>query len=191
MVSGHTYFTTNYALGLYELVRNHAYGATRKNQRVRVTCITAIVALTVSEQLLEIYVVTLDRFHYTMDVYMALVVTFLIYTNIVPARVAKKWWRFGWHSDDQDPDIWIRKHKSQSEVFVPECCVPFCMFAGREHTFSDVQYIGVINNYLPDAEKEKLAEDCGMSLEEFNYIVRYHERKNSPGKDCIECLRGF
>merc|ERR1719401_1786366 len=122
MVSGHTYFTTNYALGLYELVRNHAYGATRKNQRVRVTCITAIVALTVSEQLLEIYVVTLDRFHYTMDVYMALVVTFLIYTNVVPARVAKKWWRLGGYSEEPGgPDAKIRKLKSQSEVFVPEC----------------------------------------------------------------------
>merc|ERR1719401_3422487 len=133
MVSGHTYFTTNYALGLYELVRNHAYGATRKNQRVRVTCITAIVALTVSEQLLEIYVVTLDRFHYTMDVFMALVVTFLIFTNVVPARVAKAWWRCGWYSDavEKNPEKYIKSRtlKSQSEVFVPECCVPFCMFA--------------------------------------------------------------
>jgi len=50
----------------------------------------------IGEQMIEIYCVLLSRFHYSMDVVMALVVTFLLYTNGAVAVFAKQWELRGW-----------------------------------------------------------------------------------------------
>jgi len=88
MYSGHTYFTTLYALGLYEVVRiltRNVDGAGR------VIALSSVALLAVLEQLVEVWCVLRSHFHYSMDVFLAIMVTFLFYTNGGVAVFAK-WW---------------------------------------------------------------------------------------------------
>jgi len=88
MYSGHTYFTTLYALGLYEL----SFYFTREWPRWwRMFALFVVMAITMGEQIVEVYFVLLNRFHYTMDVVMAILFTFLFFTNGAIAEFTKKW----------------------------------------------------------------------------------------------------
>lgn len=92
MFSGHTYFTTLYALGTYEL----SVSFTREWPPCwRRILLLPMLFLAVGEQSLEIYLVLLNRFHYSMDVVVAIVMTFLIFSNGWVAQLAKHWVWFG------------------------------------------------------------------------------------------------
>jgi len=142
LISGHTYFTTIFALGVYELSRK----VTRqlpKNHIAKIASISFIVLLGIGEQILEVYFVTVDRFHYTMDIYMALVLTLLIYTNVIPAMIAKWWFCLG-NEAPKDMAYVADVLESQADVVVPVCCFPFCCFSGRQHTFDDLHMANLI-----------------------------------------------
>jgi len=170
MYSGHTYFTTLYALGLLELTRMH----TRRfgnNSKTRLVIVSFVFLICVSEQLLEIVLMLMNRFHYTMDVFMAIVMTFLLFTNGSVCKFAK-WW-YHWRPDKEDRDAqnhgemiddipeeflqWLREHsniwalvpkqeiRSEGDVWTPLCCVPFCCFWGRTHLISDKVFHHMIN----------------------------------------------
>lgn len=159
MWSGHTYVTTLYGLAVYELVKN---ATKNKPSIVRYPLIAFVFAITVGEQMLEVYCVLLNRFHYTMDVAMAILLVFLFYTNGSISVVAKWWVLYPRKRDrelsqesrmqiqnaleETDPElanavVVLRAEDLQSDgdVFVPPCCVPFCCFAGGQHIFSDVE----------------------------------------------------
>merc|ERR1712070_1348505 len=38
----------------------------------------------------------------------------------------------------------IDKLRSDGDVFLPPCCVPFCCLAGREHIFSDEEILNIL-----------------------------------------------
>jgi len=162
MYSGHTYFTCLYALGLVELVRMHTRRLGHKSLP-RVLMIAGVMILCVGEQILEVTLVLQNRFHYTMDVFMAILLTMLIYTNGT-VSVFAKWW-FHWEPGQEDkedelheqrmselpPEVtaWLEKNhhdwalvpkaevRSEGDVWTPICCVPFCFFWGRTHLVSD------------------------------------------------------
>lgn len=109
MYSGHTYLTTLYALGLYEVVRIVTREWDARNRR---TAVIFVAVLGISEQVLEITIVLRNHFHYSMDVSVAIMFTFLFYTNGGIA-VTTKWWSnsdinqvgklyFGKKIDDRD-----------------------------------------------------------------------------------------
>jgi len=57
----------------------------------RMFALFVVMAITMGEQIVEVYFVLLNRFHYTMDVVMAILFTFLFFTNGAIAEFTKKW----------------------------------------------------------------------------------------------------
>lgn len=90
MYSGHTYFTSLYALALVEAVQHRVR---QDSERVpvldwRVVVVTLFVLI---EQAVEITLVLENRFHYTMDVVMAIILSLLLFTNSSVLIFAKRW----------------------------------------------------------------------------------------------------
>lgn len=94
LYSGHTYFTCLYALGLVELVWCKTSHLQPHWHRIAMTVVCLV---TVCEQILEISMVIANRFHYTMDVMMAILLTFLFFTNSSIIVSAKAWVRWEGH----------------------------------------------------------------------------------------------
>jgi len=101
MFSGHTFVVTLFALGAYEMMRafrlenfSHKWTPARK-RCVKMWALSSWAAFTVAEQCVEVLCVERSHFHYSMDVFMAIVITFLIYTNGVIAVFAKHWATWG------------------------------------------------------------------------------------------------
>jgi len=156
MWSGHTYFTCLYALGTYELAKIAVREFTVRQQAL----VCGIIALVgVLEQCIEIYFVLLNRFHYTSDIVMAIVMTFLFYTSGSIAVAAKQWARFlvTWpqcmecadssrftiYKEDDEGDhrqglrYWPWALRSSGSVFIPPCFSPLCCKSMRQHIFHD------------------------------------------------------
>jgi len=94
MYSGHTFFTCLYALALIELCRQHipkdtafVFWCVTKRDII----ITLVYIFCILEQVVEISFVVMDRFHYVMDVAMAILLTLLFFTNGTIAIAAKTW----------------------------------------------------------------------------------------------------
>jgi hypothetical protein len=171
LYSGHTYFTCLYALGLVELV----WCKTRHWQRRwHYTALTVVSLLAVGEQVLEVAMVIENRFHYTMDVMMAILLTFLFYTNSTIIISAKSWVHWHGHVSPSAQEAlldksrarilvsmqevnglseWLARHKHlhivssdrhkpDGDIWVPFCCVPFCMQYGRHHVYCDNHRVG-------------------------------------------------
>eukprot|EP00929_Paragymnodinium_shiwhaense_P011979 TRINITY_DN11846_c0_g1_i2.p1 TRINITY_DN11846_c0_g1~~TRINITY_DN11846_c0_g1_i2.p1 ORF type:complete len:491 (+),score=52.44 TRINITY_DN11846_c0_g1_i2:137-1609(+) len=104
MYSGHTYFTCLYALGLLELLRTkwktrgHPTEEQRRSSANRRRMALIICAfLCFMQQSLEIYLVLRNRFHYTSDIVMAVLITFLFYTNSSICVNSKSWKHWDGH----------------------------------------------------------------------------------------------
>lgn len=121
MFSGHTFFVTLYALGLYEVAliwtnsvapkqvlqkesrepRLHgcSYWVYNKikgwspgaKAAFRASVLVFVSVLAIGQQFFEIYFVLLSHFHYTSDVIVALMFTFLFYSNGAISIFAKQW----------------------------------------------------------------------------------------------------
>jgi hypothetical protein len=178
MYSGHTFCVTLFALGCYESLRillegkgvrqrmdkakNAVEKATykvsggrndiRMYSVVKIASLTLLSVLAIGEQAVEIYFVMLSRFHYSSDILVALVVTFLFYTNSAIAIFAKQWelrglnvfsmlsgCRIGGPPTSVGKDEWEEKDMwiSKGDVYIPWCCIPFCCMSGRGHLYSD------------------------------------------------------
>jgi len=98
MYSGHTFTVTLFALGLYELIRIVRPAQRFKKHAIlaKMACLTGLTVITIGEQAIEIYAVEKSRFHYTSDIIVALIMTFLLYTNGVIAVASKMWSVHGW-----------------------------------------------------------------------------------------------
>jgi len=130
--SGHTYFVTLFSLGLYDLTRKHTrvWGAkmgfaTRLFVGTALSCIVAA----------DVACILMNRFHYSMDVFLALLITLLLYTNVAVA-LSIEWWAEGWaprsvacpHCNS------ISSPGQLHEVMIPPCCFPFCAVAEGSYT---------------------------------------------------------
>jgi hypothetical protein len=203
MYSGHTFTVTLFALGFYEMVRLfnvHRFG--RFGTITKIVVLVTIGTLSVLEQILEIALVEETRFHYTTDVIVALVLTFLFYTNGPIVIVAKCWADHGfciWHWNKKECVPPEEKYLcesnildngtlteeeldemnalvSRADILVPPCCVPFCCLAGREHIYSDNQLKKLIKLY---AKHSKMfgEPDHEPNSEHVNYSRDYQEVK--------------
>lgn len=167
MYSGHTFTVTLFGLGIYELIRIKSVHR-RTGAGWKMALLTIVALGTLVEQAFEIYAVESTRFHYTMDVLMALVVTFLVYTNGPIAICAKQWAHKGFQfsdpcrlnkqhtrteedskkqpSSEHAPLEW-HTFVSRGDILIPVCCVPFCGYAGREHIYSDENLKDILTLY--------------------------------------------
>merc|ERR1712217_990392 len=120
-MGGHTFVTCLYALGLVELVFKLTWkwrDNLQMSETLRKVVLYGVGMVLLGEQCLEIYLVLLDRFHYTMDVLMAVLLALLWYTNSTLAIAAKTWYQYGNEPGTPLPD--------GGKVWVPFCCFPFC-----------------------------------------------------------------
>jgi len=78
MWSGHTYFVTLFAFGLFEVTR---LSLRSTSARVRLAAEFLVAFVAILEQSVEVYCVLRSRFHYTADVVMAVFVTYILFTN--------------------------------------------------------------------------------------------------------------
>jgi hypothetical protein len=126
MYSGHTYFTCLYALGILELLQKQA--ALKLVGRGTYWILTAIVLV---EQMFEVRLVLENRFHYFMDVFVAIVMTLFCYTN-GPIVIASNWWARNFHTAA------LVKDNGEGKIWVPPFCVPFCLFSRMDgyHTLT-------------------------------------------------------
>jgi len=179
MYSGHTYFTTLYALSLVELVQ------TRTSKTLASKLLLAfVVSFCVGEQILEATLVLKDRFHYTMDVVMAILLTFLWFTSAPVILAARKWanwdgpcaekgsceqthgaivelekgvmeqdwYKEHFHADSEFRVVHLGNHDaygSHGDLEVPRCCVPFCCCPGRHHLVLDEKFLHTAKEGIP------------------------------------------
>jgi len=145
MYSGHTYFTCLYAIGLLELTRRRL--VIRNVSATKRTVVLAfVVVVCVAQQAVEISLVIMSRFHYTMDVLLAVIITLLWYTN-GPLVLFSQWWaslfqkEFYAYNRIENDTMHVHNEKdsirAEGDLYIPPCCLPFwCLARGYHHFFS-------------------------------------------------------
>jgi len=212
MFSGHTFVVTLFALGCYEVLRiivNLADADSmeqtdedaslwndprRRTILMHVLSLSLLSLVAIGEQATEIYFVLRSRFHYSSDVFVALIMVFLLYTNVQIAVVAKQWEVLGplalipvakfpkglqtffykYFPESLLPDpVFLEPDKrelcafiSRGDAYVPWCCFPFCFSSGRAHIYNDA---GVSTLY--------------------SLYMRYKEKGNAQGPDNPELVK--
>lgn len=143
MWSGHTYLTCLYALGLYDLVKALSKDWSPSKRGV---LLFFVGTLAVTEQALEVYLVLKNRFHYTMDVVMAILITFLFYTNGTVSMVAD-WWTNLYSKP-------VASMYTDGDVTVPPCCFPFSLCVDRGFIFETRKFTQALHMLEGVHEKE-------------------------------------
>eukprot|EP00927_Polykrikos_kofoidii_P010098 TRINITY_DN14272_c0_g1_i1.p1 TRINITY_DN14272_c0_g1~~TRINITY_DN14272_c0_g1_i1.p1 ORF type:complete len:530 (-),score=70.17 TRINITY_DN14272_c0_g1_i1:67-1656(-) len=106
LFSGHTFAVTLFGLGLYELLRvTGSVKATSGRKCLKTITLSLLCVGTVGEQFLEIWIAESTRFHYTMDIILALVLTFLVYTNGAIAIASRQWCVRGFTAGRAPPSV--------------------------------------------------------------------------------------
>jgi len=86
MVSGHTYFAALFALSAYKMMMYHSMGTERKVVIRRVVKLVCIGCL-----LVEMFMVTMAKFHYTVDIFMAILLVLLSWDSAHIETMASDW----------------------------------------------------------------------------------------------------
>jgi len=174
MWSGHTHFVVIFAFGLHECVRL-AMLTYPKTHRVFAESIVGIVA--VLQQGIEIYFVLQDRYHYTADVVMAVLLAYLLFTSHFVSEVSYRWC---WHpltkkvmkeffSNVQNEmkksgvkysvnleSKWWRHGLNRGVVLTPACC---CLCPGTQHFMYNRRHVinifDSIQTLTKDLEKDQ------------------------------------
>jgi len=159
--SGHTFFTCLYILGVLQIVREMVKDHPELRPRTGTIIMWSMYAICIAEQCLEFALVIHNRFHYTLDVVMAIVMTLLVFTSS-PVCIAAKWWasdkqhakpakeavkdfdRFEKLAKEAKEHGFIlipaEEMRSEADIWLPVFCVPFCCLHGRHHLVSDAIY---------------------------------------------------
>eukprot|EP00913_Durusdinium_trenchii_P029428 g27586.t1 len=150
--SGHTYFTILYILALCDLLRR-ALGdpSTRlyvETKWKRKAILVSVYLACIAQQGIEIFLVMSNRFHYTTDVVLAVLLTFLWYTS-APVCIAAKWWaQLGTKSaqekeqpEDCGASVFggVLQVALSGDIWLPVFCLPFCCINGHHHVISETQ----------------------------------------------------
>jgi len=173
MWSGHTYFVTIFALGIYELAGNlvraddHRCGPCTGKMMRRIIQNTVMIVC-VGQQAFEIYFVLKSRFHYSGDIIMAVLMTFLLYTNSFIAIMSKDWVNL-WTMEEniQKPDNLYDAMNSNGDLFVPGCCCP-CVYKphGNQHIYHSDDIQAILDLALRgDRQKMQLNQDDVRNLQ--------------------------
>lgn len=153
LYSGHTYTTTLYILAILEML--DWWLAQKKTERKRhVIIMTVLYVVCTAEQVTEFVLVILNRFHYTVDVFQAVLFTFLWYTSAPISVLSKTWASLDGPTQSFEEcessrqikelgkiaktrgfgEVHIApKFRSEGDIWVPACCC----YHGRHHLVSD------------------------------------------------------
>mmetsp|Transcript_19756 Transcript_19756/g.35118 ORF Transcript_19756/g.35118 Transcript_19756/m.35118 type:complete len:496 (-) Transcript_19756:67-1554(-) len=161
--SGHTYFTCLYILGFLELLRSFLKKRLQhpETKRKAEYILWTVYAICITEQCIEIALVLQNRFHYTLDVVMAVIMTLLTFTSSPICIAAKRWANYGGGGEIahsavyQDPQVQELSKQanekgfmmvpssdmtSDGDIWLPVFCFPFCCLHGTHHLISDEHY---------------------------------------------------
>eukprot|EP00933_Yihiella_yeosuensis_P033653 TRINITY_DN27308_c0_g1_i1.p1 TRINITY_DN27308_c0_g1~~TRINITY_DN27308_c0_g1_i1.p1 ORF type:complete len:406 (+),score=34.74 TRINITY_DN27308_c0_g1_i1:136-1353(+) len=137
--SGHTYFVTLFALGLYDLTRRVSRQYVSKTpRRMLLILVGTVLAILV---MLDVVMILINRFHYTLDVLLAVLLTVLFYTNTI-VGISVEWWvdlfRTGKSTTNEGASgasspTSTETDENDGEVLIPPCCIPCWWWPGRRH----------------------------------------------------------
>mmetsp|Transcript_45156 Transcript_45156/g.130755 ORF Transcript_45156/g.130755 Transcript_45156/m.130755 type:complete len:850 (-) Transcript_45156:56-2605(-) len=138
MFSGHAYCYAIFSLGLYDLVRKHTAPL---GLLARPLCRFLAGAVLLVLMCCDVESAIANRFHYTMDIVIALVLSLLIFSSPAIAAATEFW------AVDLDAEhnflesvcagsSVARSDKDLGDLLVPPCCFPLCCFPGRYHLSS-------------------------------------------------------
>lgn len=145
--SGHTYFTILYILALCELLRKAVQDPDSRvfiaSPSKRKALVFSVYLVCIAQQCLEIFLVLSNRFHYTTDVVLAVLLTFLWYTS-APICIAAKWWaqlgtKMKQEKEEPEDMVLIPKSALSGDIWLPVFCFPFCCINGHHHVISETQ----------------------------------------------------
>jgi len=119
LLSGHTFVMLLYLLAVADLGQR-ATLLMESPQREICQALIGIFALCCTAA--DLYLIVINHFHYTVDVVMAIVMTFLLYTNAGMAVVVQ--WYVSEHGEGS------RNTEDNGMVWVPTAMFPFCCFGG-------------------------------------------------------------
>jgi hypothetical protein len=121
MLSGHTQAVIIFGLALFESVTitaNRFKKETRdKHYWKFYVAMRVVAAVVILQQMAEVYFVLKSRFHYSSDIFMALVVSYLVYTSSAMAWLGNKWIEqgFTWWKSQED-DAWKKLSRSLTGI---------------------------------------------------------------------------
>eukprot|EP00397_Hematodinium_sp_SG-2012_P007981 GEMP01008032.1.p1 GENE.GEMP01008032.1~~GEMP01008032.1.p1 ORF type:complete len:906 (+),score=102.71 GEMP01008032.1:163-2880(+) len=125
MYSGHTYILSLFCLGIYELMRTCLFGdardpdsSTKEKMLWRRAVYYASVLFLLGVVGCELILVVRNRFHYTMDILVSLMLVLLYFTNLWIVIMAGLWTTL------LKP---AKSNRFRGDVTIPICCVPFSM----------------------------------------------------------------
>jgi len=160
--------------------------ACRLGWHIAALALLSLIAM--GEQAVEMYCVLRSRFHYTSDVLMALVMVFLMYTNVAISVFAKQWEILGplsmvprslhtkivpklpkgllpleVEAKDELQENYV--YVSRGDAYVPWCCIPFCFGGGgRMHIYSDAGVHQLYTRLTCEKHRAKLWRDKYLEL---------------------------
>eukprot|EP00435_Cladocopium_sp_Y103_P035995 s2058_g9.t1 len=117
LMSGHTFVTVLYMLALADLVRRITILMSPIPRLIWRLSMGIFAALCVGA---DLYLIVKTRFHYTVDIVMAIVITLLIYTNAGMAVLAQ------WYASEEGK----RKSADADIIWLPAILIPFCCLHG-------------------------------------------------------------
>jgi len=129
MFSGHTYMCSIFALGLYDMSRT---STAQMRPELRFICRLLLAAILVAIVCADVVLIILNRFHYSTDVAMALVLCLLLFSNPAIA-IASEWWTQRARDAEGFGFVVDRYGEDEGSIVVPPCCLPLCCFQGRYH----------------------------------------------------------
>lgn len=162
MFSGHTYFTFLYSVALLEVL-SRWYAKTQSI--VTLLCCGTMTVVVVSSQFMELYLVLHNRFHYTSDVFVAVLMVLLIYSN-GPMAILAHWWSFELRAcEEHDDHARLVEERRLPLLWVPPLCCPLCCLPKMVgfHTLQFEREDHVL-------EQEMLYEAFGESLRVKKYV---------------------
>jgi len=176
--SGHTYFAALFATALYDFVSKAFYERSLSRNSTH-CCLFVFGFLLMGYVLTDATLILMNRFHYTIDVLLSLLIVFLFYTNPAVARVSAWWANEAWIPRSRHREFSkLCDSESSGDVMVHPCCCwpPFCCFSGRYmvtkprvDALDDSQ--DLIMGYLRDNPE--------MFVEQLEWAVEYHKEVRS------------
>lgn len=170
--SGHTYFCALFAVGLYDAFRrySHFWPPQRK-----FFARTALGCVLLAYTIVDVVLMLMNSFHYSLDVLLALLLVLLYYTNAAIAR-ATMWW---------SEEVWVERgnifemseatgtHWS-GEIMIPPCCIPCCCLSGRYFLLKQGPYeelLRAVHRY----DAKMLMEGDDATHERVRAALEFHE----------------
>lgn len=188
MFSGHTYVCATFSLGLFSLFRSRTAGLPVTWRTVgRFLVGSALFAIV----FFDVIMILINRFHYTMDVTIALVLVALLFSNPAVAVVAEFWVEYTGErealADWRDRDD-FRDHGT---VLVPPCCFPLCCFTGRYylHGYPDQHETFHRNLHTVQEQFDAQLHDMQKQLADQRQLAQDSQRRLREAEGVSDSLR--